>query len=391
MEKADIVRALNSLTYLVVNSKVEVAIADVIEVRRQVSDGGTSRMKESFSAEATVRRKIHDTSRVAEFALGDQIVKSGAQDVREASNEACKSEKELTSEIKDNACTSSFGLSKRPLDLADSTECKRTKMDCEISVPGNSFDRDVDVDLPPSVSTSFSQRLESISPYISYISHALAKNSNVSCYYKAKHSVPFDVSLETESDECLPAHRCVLRGLSEVFAAMLSHGFKEGSQSEIPLKDISHSVILFMVHYAYGCGCKIPSSCNEDNVCLYCLYFLNLLPVHGDSGGVLGFDLLLELLQCADRFLIQPLKDQCELLLMKSLTSARYVDAYSAAVLYNAPRLRAHALRCVFTNDNDMNCVYRSVMRLLDAQLKDSVLKDLECFALDRVDNIDRV
>lgn len=194
------------------------------------------------------------------------------------------------------------------------------------------------------------------------------------CLYNHIHPTPFDVVIKVETGESVEAHRSVLCDLSEVFSAMLSSYFMEGNQSEIMLKDLHHSTLLFLVHYAYGCCWSLKP---DFEVCPLLEEFFS------SDHFKLDFDFLLNLLACADRFLLSTLKKQCEQLMMFSLRAEHVTEAYSTAVLYNTPRLRVHCLQFIFLGDVGLNSVYKYVVKLLQSHERDRVIEDFKNIALD--------
>ncbi|XP_028400595.1 uncharacterized protein LOC114523765 [Dendronephthya gigantea] len=194
------------------------------------------------------------------------------------------------------------------------------------------------------------------------------------CFYHNNHQTPFDVVMKVETGESIEVHRSVLCKLSEVFSAMFSSHFMEGHQSEIILKDLNHSTLQFLVHYAYGCCWSLKS---HFDVCPL------LEQILSSDRFKLDFDFLLNLLACADRFLLGILKKQCENLMMFSLSAEHVTEAYLTAVLYNTPRLRVRCLQFIFLGDIELNCVYKYVVKLLQSQERDRVIEDFKNIALD--------
>ena len=188
------------------------------------------------------------------------------------------------------------------------------------------------------------------------------------CSYIQTDLAPFDVVVKVDTGESIEAHRSVLCDSSEVFAAMLSRNFVEANQREVIVRDLNHITALFLVHYAYGCSwsferrfaaCPVlaESLCTESSI---------------------DFDFLLELLASSDQFLLTDLKKQCVQLIMFRLTNKQAVDAYLAAVFYNAPVLRMYSLKYIFLGEIEMECAYECLQRLLQSQESDRVFEDLK-------------
>ena len=200
------------------------------------------------------------------------------------------------------------------------------------------------------------------------------------CSYSKTPSTPFDVVMKMYTGESIEVHRSVLCALSEVFAAMLSSDFIEASQSEIMIKDLNHATALFLVHYAYGCSWSID---NSSVACPLLKESLSSDNSPQSDRSKFDFEFLVDLLACADRFLLTDLKKQCEQLMMYSLTGDHVADAYLAAVFYNTPRLRVYSLQYIFLGDLEMNCVYNCVVKLLQSEERDRVIEDFKNIALD--------
>jgi hypothetical protein len=225
------------------------------------------------------------------------------------------------------------------------------------------------------------------------------------CCYDKSHSTSFDVVIKLDTGESIEAHRSVLCAFSDVFAAMLSTDFVEASQSEVVIKELNHATAVFLVHYAYGCrwsvherfiacplleeslsaGNSPPSNDSPSRS--------NNSPTSNDSPSSdkppsgdrfkFDFEFLMDLLACADRFLLTALKKQCENLMMYGLTGERVVDAYLTAVLYNTARLRVYCLQFIFLGNLELECVYKYVVKLLQCEERETVIEDFKKIALD--------
>ena len=192
--------------------------------------------------------------------------------------------------------------------------------------------------------------------------------SSGKCSYIQTDSAPFDVVVKVDTGESIEAHRSVLCDSSEVFAAMLSSNFVEANQREVIVRDLNHITALFLVHYAYGCSWSFE---RRFATC----------PVLAESlctDSSLDFDFLLELLASSDQFLLTDLKKQCVQLIMFRLTNKQAVDAYFAAVFYNAPVLRMYSLKYIFLGEIELECAYECLQRLLQSQESDRVFEDLK-------------
>ena len=199
-------------------------------------------------------------------------------------------------------------------------------------------------------------------------------NSSTGCRYNENTTVPYNVTLKLDSEEFIRAHRSVLSAFSEVFSAMLSSDYAEAKQPEVIVKDMSYDVLLFLVHYAYGCQRYLPEDTTTDPATL-CALFEKCLP---SDHSLADFDFLLDLLVCADRFLLDGLKYQCQQLLIHCVNKHRVVDAYLCGTCYNASELRDFSLKYVFLGNLDLRCVYDCMRRLLESNERRCVFEDLK-------------
>ena len=260
------------------------------------------------------------------------------------------------------------------------------------------------------------------------------------CCYDKSHSTPFDVVVKLDTGESIKAHRSILCALSEVFAAMLSSDFIEANQSEVMIKELNHATVIFLVHYAYGCRWSVHErfvacplleeslSSGDNSAPSANSPVRNNSPPRKDRSPPrrnrslpgrdrspprmnrsssrrdrspsrsnspssdnpptkdrfkFDFDFLMDLLACADRFLLTALKKQCEHLMMYGLKSDYVVNAYLAAVFYNTARLRVYSLQYIFLGNLDMDCVYDCVVKLLQSEVRETVIEDFKNIAMD--------
>lgn len=195
-------------------------------------------------------------------------------------------------------------------------------------------------------------------------------NSSTGCRYNENTTETYDVTLKLDSGEFIKAHRSVLSAFSEVFSAMLSSDYAEAKQPEVIVKDMAYEVLLFLVHFAYGCQRYLPEDTTTEPT-----LFEKCLP---SDHSLANFDFLLDLLVCADRFLLDGLKYQCQKLLIHCMNKQRVVDAYLCGACYNAPELRDFSLKYVFLGNLDLRCVYDCMRTLLESNERRCVFADLE-------------
>ena len=142
-------------------------------------------------------------------------------------------------------------------------------------------------------------------------------------------------------------HKVILSLLSERFRAMFSRGFREATEKEIRFPDIRYPVFVRMLEYLYtgvsphfnveliGRGSSPgPSSSSsagaggngEDSA------------MYTKGGGQQGadetdFNLVIDLMQLADQFMLDHLKQVCESILQSAITTdtVEYILAHASA------------------------------------------------------------
>lgn len=114
-------------------------------------------------------------------------------------------------------------------------------------------------------------------------------------------------------------HRIILCMASERFRAMFSDGFRESREKEIIIPDRSHLVFSAMMEYLYT-G-RVPSL-RVDAACS-------------------SFEILIELLECADQYMLDHLKQTCEALLEGAVDQDTVHDLLLLAERSNACQLGA--------------------------------------------------
>ena len=203
---------------------------------------------------------------------------------------------------------------------------------------------------------------------------------NAGCRYEDAE-VPHDIVLKLESGETIGAHRRVLSSVSDVFLAMLSSDYMEAKQPEVIVKDVNYFVLLFLVHYAYGCQWyfRQDTTSTTNTSCSLCTVFKKCLE---NNHLEANFDFLTDLLVCADRFLLDGLKSQCEQLMTLGVNEKLVVDAYLSGACYHAPVLRDFSLKYIFLGNLNLRCVYKCIKRLLESEERQFVLNDLKRIAL---------
>jgi hypothetical protein len=132
-----------------------------------------------------------------------------------------------------------------------------------------------------------------------------------------------DVALRLDDGSLLPAHRVVLASRCEYFRTIFDENFAftESRQREIPLPGVARSTLEKVLQYVYAA--------QEEAVL--------------DEG-------IVEALQCADRLLLDDLRQICEAELERSLDTENSAFLLEIADRHNAPRLKRCALEHVILN-----------------------------------------
>lgn len=427
-EQADIIRAVDSLTFLVSNSALKMDKDFELFIGSKSTDEPSFPGKEESHA-LTLRSLVSTNSQKSDGSSRPIIDnKSGTDITSESSREngdsfptvanndmsimdtligACR-ETESVGKGNDKSldtCTTSEGQRKadcsskmmpgvyrkgdcmQTVDKLDDVACKTGQTSESYRLISPVMDQD------SSGSDTVSKRLREVEktdnnsskkPKVESSSSQL-KTCSINCFYKMTHSTSFDVVLKVENGGTIQVHRSVLNAFSEVFAAMLSGDFVEAKQSEIIVKDLSYSTVLFLVHYAYGCSLSFDTDVNRVSACPSFEEYLSAerTPCLQSNHFKFDFDFLLDLLASADRFLLTDLKGQCEQLTMYSVTGERVIETYLAAAFYRTSRLRIYCLQYIFLGNLDPSCVYQCVVNLLESKERDRVLEDFKNIALD--------
>ena len=151
------------------------------------------------------------------------------------------------------------------------------------------------------------------------------------CMYKGSNLQGCNVKFCMDSGELISAHRQIIASASDVFTAMLSGDFLEGTLPVVPIRDISFNVFETAVHFAYGCSLSSPCTAPRHE---------SSEPLEKDTKS----NFFLELLMFADKFLMAGLKAACESRLIHLINLVSVVQFCIAGVQLNAPKLCAYCL-----------------------------------------------
>lgn len=126
-----------------------------------------------------------------------------------------------------------------------------------------------------------------------------------------------DVEFLLDDGSRVFGHRAVLARRSRHFCAMFESGLRESASREVVMAGISRGAFLALLEYLY-----------TDDVALQ-------------------EDSVVEVLQAADRFGEERLKQLCQVYMEQGITSATVCDLFYVAELYNATHLQAVCLNNV--------------------------------------------
>eukprot|EP00826_Nyctotherus_ovalis_P060168 TRINITY_DN8419_c0_g2_i2.p1 TRINITY_DN8419_c0_g2~~TRINITY_DN8419_c0_g2_i2.p1 ORF type:complete len:391 (-),score=68.69 TRINITY_DN8419_c0_g2_i2:124-1296(-) len=115
-------------------------------------------------------------------------------------------------------------------------------------------------------------------------------------------------------------HRVVLAAVSEYFRAMFKSGMKESRESSVAITGVSYRLFEEFMRYIYTGELKVA----EDSSPEECIRHY------------------IELMRVADQFMIDEIKRQCEVVLLKFITPANAAELEEAAEMYKAGQLKAY-------------------------------------------------
>jgi len=117
-------------------------------------------------------------------------------------------------------------------------------------------------------------------------------------------------------------HRIVLAAVSEYFRAMFKSGMKESHESIIPISGITYELFEEFITYIYTGILKLKEFANQEDCVTH----------------------YIELVKIADRFMIDDIKKQCEVALVKYITHENASTLEETADLYKANQLKDYIM-----------------------------------------------
>ena len=125
-----------------------------------------------------------------------------------------------------------------------------------------------------------------------------------------------------------PCHKIILSARSEVFRAMLQADMEEKRSGKVEIKDYSPDVIQTLLHFIYT-GSFVQENCSEE-----------------------GREHLLELLQAADQYQLDLLKEACEVQICEGVDIQNCLTSLIIGDMYNAENLKKFSMKIFAENMN---------------------------------------
>lgn len=196
-------------------------------------------------------------------------------------------------------------------------------------------------------------------------------NEKGSCKYHHNDYGPYDIQLELDTGARFPVHRSVLSKSSDMFTAMFSSNYKEGSMPIVQLKEITHNALCLAVHKAYGCAFPYFQGTEATNVCSHVTEIFN--SITSDA----KFNLLVDLLATADKFLMLELKYFCESVLPLLVNESNLVSLCLCAAHYHSDKLCAFGMKFLMLKVKDLSCQCSVAKQICKSQEKTKLVNSL--------------
>lgn len=132
-------------------------------------------------------------------------------------------------------------------------------------------------------------------------------------------------------------HKMVLALVSDCFRAMFTAGFRESSSSEIEITGCTYEAFLAVLEYVYT-GVEPAMSPRSD---------------HGDDGAQFSMGKIVDILELADRFFLDHLKQVCETQLQSNVRADTVEYLLQVAQKSNAIQLQAICEHFLRNRDSD--------------------------------------
>ncbi|XP_023318659.1 speckle-type POZ protein B-like [Trichogramma pretiosum] len=130
-----------------------------------------------------------------------------------------------------------------------------------------------------------------------------------------------DIRIITSDGNDVPAHKNILAAASPVFRGMFTHNMLENKENSVKITDTTKNTVIEMLRYIYTARVII----NE-------------------------VDIIIELLEVAEKYQIDNLKIKCEKILCSDLSSENAIKILIAAHKYKAKYLEDETIKFITTN-----------------------------------------
>lgn len=165
---------------------------------------------------------------------------------------------------------------------------------------------------------------------------------NVLSFDRVSYPDLYDITIECANDVVIMAHRCIISSQLDYFNVMLSHNWSEATNNLIKLHTVPAEYMKVIIDYLYHNDIRIIRKQQYKNSFIF------------------------QLTEVCDRFMVQRLKDICEILLIERMNIRNCLDKLEFAGVYNCEALEATALKFICYN----------MGRLLDNNYFDGILPE---------------
>lgn len=153
----------------------------------------------------------------------------------------------------------------------------------------------------------------------------------------------YDITIECANNVVILAHRCIISSQLDYFNVMLSHNWSEATNNLIKLHTVPAEYMQVIIDFLYHNDIGIIRKQQYKNA------------------------FLCQLTEVCDRFMVQRLKDICEMLLIERLNIRNCLDKLEFAIIFNCDLLEKTALEFIFYN----------MGRILDNNHFDGILPEI--------------
>jgi hypothetical protein len=172
-------------------------------------------------------------------------------------------------------------------------------------------------------------------------------NINLSRLYKSKDF--YDISLISEENTSIPAHRAVLYISSQYFQSLFKeNNFKDSNNKEMSFQ-VSHKTLSAVIQFIYQCSCELPKNVNG----------------------------LLEIIQFSDFLMINGLKEMALGQLLCEITPENAIEVLKLGIEYNISDIvRDSCWKSIYSSNKEI---------LLENLIKTKMESTLDSFAGNKI------